>query len=467
MLRPLFFLLLLFAGLIKSHGQFQNPQDSVHRLSFISLLGSGNQAGFWFHANNSQRYSGDPNQAVLNLFSQYTLFAKGGFQVGYKAELVGRIGNDFSSDLIQGGLKLSYKNIEIFGGRQEELFGIRDSLQSVGPIFNGNHSLPVPKISIRSQDWMPVGIWNDFLNIKFYFAHGWMEENRRVSNPFLHQKSLHFRLGKMEKSKVYFGITHNALWGGLKVDTNTKLSSSFKDYVRVMLTQSDNQIDIRGETINAIGDHFGEMDFGFTLNIGEVDFLNYVQVPFEDGSGFNPKFIDAGLIGTKLRFKNGKLVKSLTIEYWNTKEQNGDKRRANGTYFFEPDNFYNNFLYASGWSYFNEPVGNGIFLIPDEEDLTFTRVSNVLEGINVGLSGRVDKIDIIFNYIYFENLGNVRTIEEFGADRKFLHSLQGSAQFEVGQFKFSPSMIYQNGNKGANSINMLLNVSKTLKGKST
>ncbi len=427
-------------------------EDSVHTISLVALFGTGDQTAFWLHAKNSQRYDRDPNQGIVSIFSSSTILDKNNFQVNYKAELVGRLSSEFSGNLIQGGLGMSYKNFSLFGGRQEEVWGIRDTLLNIASNFNANNSLPIPKVSLQSG-WIPIPIWNESISLRFYVAHGWLEENRRVSKPFLHQKSLHFRVGKdIKQIRVFIGITHNALWGGTLVEDDLKLSSSFSDFLRVTLAQNDVKNANQGEFNNSIGDHFGELDFGVTRHFKTVQVMGYMQIPFEDASGLQPRYINTGLAGLSIQFQKSRFLKRINLEMWSTKEQDEDKLTSQGTFIFAPENYYNNFLYSSGWTYHGEPVGNAMFTRNEQQTFHFTAIRNIISGFNLSTRWLLGNVPIIARYVYFENLGNAYTVEDFGFDKQYLHSVECSAKIKIKRGTFAPVLIYQHSNFFANGL---------------
>jgi hypothetical protein len=210
-------------------------------------------------------------------------------------------------------------------------------------------------------------------------------------------------------------LNHFAQWGGTSsVDRIGRLPQSLSDFWDVILSKGGGSTAPGGEQINALGNHLGFWEFGAGLNINKLHVKAYRQWPFEDRSGLNFNNEGDGILGIALKNKSQVLpwIDKLLWEYIYTKNQTGpglpDPQNGDqGNFGYEyggRDNYYNNYIYQSGWSYHGRIIGTPLF-ISKRQSLAYLGeykntfrdgfiVSNRVVAQHVGLSGSIsDKVD--------------------------------------------------------------------------
>lgn len=266
-----------------------------------------------------------------------------------------------------------YKALELYVGRKREVFGLVDTVGTMGSYAWSGNALPVPKIDIGIRQFTPI-VKSGLLAIKGNFAHGWLGSGDSVQNVLLHQKSLYVRLGKPAwKIKLIAGINHQAQWGGkptvpyydeISGQTIEKYDVSFQNYLRVLTGVSIGEQtklewdEVTGlpanEAGNRVGNHVGSIDLGTQFEIGKFTVLVYRQSIFEDGSLFYLSNISDGLTGMGI---SGPNKFKFTIEYLNTKNQGGPIYYGNIPELRGVDNYFNNSVYRDSWTYKGKVIG--------------------------------------------------------------------------------------------------------------
>ena len=151
-----------------------------------------------------------------------------------------------------------------------------------------------------------------------------------------------------------------------------------------------------------LGDHRGIWDFGLNLEVGNFDFVAYRQQIFNDKDGLKLQTPD-GLTGLSIDFptENQQLVTGFVWEYLYTKNQSGPIPPANNRDGAGgKDNYYNNYLYRTGWTYEGRTIGNPLFLnaynpqldvvtnYQRNQDNRFGIANNRIVAHHIGIEGR-------------------------------------------------------------------------------
>lgn len=403
LLRKLPIILALFFG--QELFGFQAPNDSTEKKNTLKLsqgliTASNGKIPFWMEGNNSQRFT---KREVNFIYSSLLLnkdFNKAEkLDYFYGVEWLGTLSDKPNGNFVQGYIGVSYSNFLFTFGQKEELMGYNSNL-GFGNLVNGNNARPIPKISVQTQNWLPL--IRSFVSIKGYFAHGWLEDNRYQSNSFLHQKYLHFKFHpKNAPVEFNFGITHNAQWGGK--NGNTKQPTGLTDFMRIMIASKGGDGALETDKLNALGNHLGTWDLQMKATIANNwRMINYIQWLWEDGSGLKPKNWNAGVYGFSLnQIDKSGIVNQLGIEIVNTTNQGGSLDGIGSG----PDNFLNNGVYRNGWTYNNQVIGSPIFLIINPESTQGNTINNVITGHSFYSQGSFRNLKYTLSFRQFMNTG--------------------------------------------------------------
>lgn len=361
-------LFLLFILGVTTHPLIAQQQRTfTYGIELLGTGSSGDYVPFWLYSNRHGTidYNSPGSNAILQFHKNLT--DSSGFDYGFGTTFVGRYSEDetiFFSELYG---TLSYGAFQLKAGRYYETLGTTDESLSMGSLAISPNATPMPKIALGIPNYTDVPLTQGFVELKAEIAHGWFEEDRQIKSPWLHQKYAYLRFGGDFALHPYVGLTHQATWAGTgRRPVEGDLDDSFADFWRVFFAYgAEGEDNSDGEVAYTLGDHRGVWDFGFNLSLADIDFLVYRQYIYNDKDGLKLKNPDQ-LTGLSIQLpnQNQQLVTGILWEYMYTKEQSGpipppgNMRGGPGG----RDNYYNNYLYRTGWTYFGRTIGNPLFL---------------------------------------------------------------------------------------------------------
>lgn len=385
--------------------------EYLTRASFStsSSFVSGDNVPYWMWANRYGLVSSDEGSAYAafriekempeNRRGRRTLGWYYGLDAAWRYDGSGKL---MLTDAYAG---LTYRNFHLTVGRRAEFFGLADTLLSAGsPVYSRN-APPIPKVSLATNGY--VDIIKDVLACNVYMAHGWMGDERYVEDAWLHQKFVYLRFGgkkKREGVNFYVGLHHLALWGGTDRVTGRKQPSGFEDFLDVFLGKKGGEGATVSDQQNALGDHFGSVDYAVRFKGRARDWLFYASTLFEDRSGvaFPVKLFrwydySAGVsMISKRRREN---LKRINLEVIDT--------RDHGAKGWEPDNYFDHGFYRSGWVYEGYMVGHPFVRFKEGANYDYTP-DNRVRGVSLSaLFGFGNIVNPMFRIACVKNYGNV------------------------------------------------------------
>lgn len=246
-------------------------------------------------------------------------------------------------------------------GAKRRSFGLQYQPLSAGGLLFSQNARPVPELAVYS-DYIPVPFTKNLLEIKGFFAHGWLEKDRYVNAPYLHHKNLYARLGARWPISLEYGFEHTAIWGGRSPDFG-RLNEGLPDYLRVLLATSGERIP--NEILNVYGNHLGAQQLRISYRHEQFSLAASWQTVFEDGSGKRMQNIRDGLWGLHLRNKNQKaFLCNINLEFLHTRHQSGPFHDVDGLILGGRDNYFNNSVYRDGWTYHDYIIGSPLISSP-------------------------------------------------------------------------------------------------------
>ena len=359
---------------------------------------------FWSAANQFGIIDSASPNGILRFSTQYPgmLGENVSYQLG--ADWVGRTGEQSTVFFQQYYAQLRWGIFEFLAGKKERTTGeVHESL-SLGSMLLTRNAAPITQISISWPEFVTVPGTSEFLGVKGYLGHGWIEGDRVVNEAYLHEKHLYLRLG-MPNWPVHAraGILHYTMWGGIPVRENRgeRLPSSFSDFLRVFFIQgaADDAV-INGERTNVLGNSLGAYDFSLRFSFPSVNIQAYRQFYLEDTVSLAFRNGWDGLWGLGFDFKNEGLIHSVLWEHVNTKRQSSKKGigEPRGT-----DNYYNHFIYESGWTHRGRTVGIPLILTADGFE---GNINNILVAHHLGVEGAIPEVvDFKLFLTYSRNYG--------------------------------------------------------------
>ncbi|WP_277484401.1 capsule assembly Wzi family protein [Catalinimonas alkaloidigena] len=319
----------------------------------------------------------------------------------------------------QGYLGIKYKAISIYAGRREQTLGVHVPSLSTGSLAISQNIRPFPMIQIAIDSFVNLPLTNGFVKIKGTFGHAWLEKDRYIENPYLHFKSFYLKSNVTLPVNFYVGINHFALWGGNHPRGDT-IPQNFGDYFRVILGKSSRSQSLRGEYINALGDHLGIVEYGITAHAKDFDLKIYNQMPFEDKTGLKRFFFNRDrLVGVDIDLQKGGIPIRFLYEYLYTLHQSGpgtpdppegisrkDLSYNYGHYYGGRDDYYNNALYRSGWTYMDRIIGNPLIMTEEHASKYLDNVNSFFQYIvNNRIKAHHVGVETFSNNLSFRFLG--------------------------------------------------------------
>ena len=134
-------------------------------------------------------------------------------------------------------------------------------------------------------------------------------------------------------------MQHIAQWGGVNtLNEDLVQPNSWTDYLRIFIGASGDENALQTDQNNALGNHLGNFE---------------LMVSF-----------DFGKFGFQINLKEKSLIDGLLFEALNTTDQDALRQIDDGVggEYLEPDSFFNNGVYQSGWTYKGRVVGSPSFL---------------------------------------------------------------------------------------------------------
>ena len=331
----------------------------------------------------------------------------------------------------QGYLAVKYGILELKGGRWERTLGSQTDELSTGSLSLSGNARPIPQVLLSVPRYSTVPFTRGFVEFKGTYEHAWLGKERHVGDAFLHGKSFYLRVGGNYPVNVAGGLVHYALWGG---DNNRggKLPSSFNDYLRIVTARSANVADttlLPGEVVNVLGSNIGVYDLSVLFKTKSYHFTLYQQTPFEDKSGNNP-FNRDRLLGLNVAASQPDTwLSNITYEFVSTTHQSGPSRPGGvddgpgsqdrfGLKFGGRDNYYNNYLYRTGWVHQGRIIGTPLFYTkartrlyfpdfvdPDERQFGFNVANNRVVAHHLGAKGSIKRLSYRLLATFSTNYG--------------------------------------------------------------
>ena len=334
--------------------QAQNIEFSGH-VNATGLLYKDDSSPFWLHTNQRGRIDELTNfSGLISTNAFYKFSENSNLEFG-----LGALYQDGYTDKLQlDEAYLAFNNswLGIVAGRKQrkELYrGLSATNQSILWSLNAR---PLP--GIRLFTTRPIFFKNNRgLGFQASLEEYLMDDERFVENTRLHHKSFHLVYKSSPKFQISAGLRHFVQWGGTHPEFGD-LSSDFEAYTRAVTGRGageDTGDGISEQEINGLGNHLGSYEINIkTILAGYNVELIYNHL-FEDGSGSLLRNTPDGRYGIFIEDPLAPLdswIQAVMYEFYYTKNQSKNTPTTDGQ-----DNYFNNNLYRSGWTYESRVLG--------------------------------------------------------------------------------------------------------------
>ena len=269
------------------------------------------------------------------------------------------------------------------------------------------NAMPISKILISTTDYNKISFSKFKFQYLVKFAHGWINSSEYIINPYLHEKTLKIKKEISEESFLEIGLDHMAIWAGETIQ-HGKQPSRLSDFFRIMFALPGGYSSINQEQKNSLGNHLGAWTFSYKKKYKDKILSIYIEHPFEDESGARWILNEFdGLYGININQKKLSYISEFTYEYINTMDQSGSNGASDSTYGW--DNYYNHYIYQSGWTNNGRVIGNPLFTLGSNRDRYSNGeyiINNRLKAHHFGFLGSIsEKINYKILFTYSQNFG--------------------------------------------------------------
>ena len=368
-----------------------------YTLELGGLESVGRQTPFWLVSNQYGRNSTRLTSGFVSASVYSDPDTSRIFSLGYGLELFDRNDGNNSLWIYQSFVKVKYRFLHLRVGSEEETYGNQDSALSSGSMMWSQNTRPMPKIVIATNGYIDVPFTRGYVQFSGLLSHGWFGDDGYVKGTYLHHKFVYIKVGGKLPVNLSMGLQHYAMWGGVSSNASVgRLPSDFKTYVKVFFAQSNEKNDTSlplNERLNKIGNHLGSWNYGIDVKLDKYLTGLYYQTIFEDYSGYSKFFMPDGLWGFYLKTKDArKLIHALTYEYIHTSYQSGPPGPVSNQFTKGNDNYFNNGIYASGWTYNKFTIGTPLISSPAIlKGNSISIINNRVIAHQIGIQGMVNE----------------------------------------------------------------------------
>lgn len=355
---------LIVLGMVFSLHSFSQK----HTLGYRAEIGGAVPADklpFWLYSNTYGTIARDAYLwSNLSLFTDFQKTNTRAFDYSLRIEGTGALGKDDNRLFInQLYGRIRWQNLVLNAGMINPATEYDGLSSTNGNMLYSNNSRSMPGVSLETWDFIKFPWIGQWLSFRAKYAEYIMMDDRYAgNNTRLHNKSLGIKLTVIPQFNVEIGMEHFAQWGG-EIPEYGKLPHSLKDYARVVLIKAGGE-DSPDNEVNKLGNHIGRHVGKIRYNGSSWGAELYYNHMFEDGSGQRFKNFPDGLYGLFLTRKNGqKWFKSFLYELYYTKSQSGSSHEdpITGAVVGGNDNYFNNGIYQSGWTFYGNVIGSPFF----------------------------------------------------------------------------------------------------------
>jgi hypothetical protein len=389
-------LLLLFSLLLQTTISFSQKSDLHYAIELNSAVSSKTTLPFWLTANT---YGTIPNTDFASINASFfgnTINKNETFNFEYKASLTGFLSPSEKTIINELYGTFHFKNWSITTGNKNDAILWKGLSSSNGNILKSLNTRAIPGINITSNGYLKLPFAKNWLSAKFNYAEYLFNDNRIVDNAHLHHKSLYFKSQLSSKVRLITGLDHYVQWGGTS-PTYGKQPSRFKDYLKIITGSSGGASANEGDQINALGNTIGAYLLQFNYKGLKTNWSFYYSHPFEDRSGREMMNYPDALYGLFIDLKKPTgIISHILTEVTYIRNNSGTSRHyrdSDGIWHAASgrDNYFNNFVYNSGWTYYGNTIGSPYFTAtPLNEDGVSNGIivgDNRFVAINVGWDG--------------------------------------------------------------------------------
>jgi hypothetical protein len=454
---------LLLGNFIAFVSDAQITRPVIHIESDL-LVSAGKNPPYFLVSNQQGIFSVERNAFLLRLGMTADFDTSRHISLSYGLDAIYRYDSNHEIWLQQAYVRTKIYFLILQGGFIEESFGNQDDQLSSGPYLYSRNARPIPKIALSTDDYIVFPFTGNLIEINGYFAHGWLgETDQYVKDAYLHQKFFYIRIGeKRFRWSVNFGIHHTVMWGGVSPEYG-QLPENCQAYKSVVFGKMKEEMGPVNEQQNAIGNHLASYSLGMDYSLKRYKLRFYWQTMLEDKNGrvgIDWKNKSDGLWGLTIQSLTPRpAFRKLVLEFFNSTNQSGDPSKSGG------DNYFNNYLYRSGWTYHKMTIGTPLITSPVFTDRTPEMTdyldNNRIRAISAGMLFQANAKQLYFKFIYSRNYGTVALPYSSPQDQIYSTAEYTYFSKRYRDLSFSWQAALDLGSHLGNNAGLLLKIRKT------
>jgi hypothetical protein len=347
---------------------------------------------FWFTANQHGIIKGSGSVLNITDLSFGQTYSESAVSLNYSwgTNLVAALAKSDYYQVNQLFAGIAFKGWELKGGMFHEPMHYAGLSTSNGNLVRSRNARPHPKFRFGTFGYKPFPIMHNRLQFRAEYNEGILNDNRFVDRTRLHHKSLYLRYFPAPSWILEGGLEHIVMWGGTSpVASIGTLPSGFGSYWKYILGLSGDEEFPIADQMNIAGNQLGTYQFRLTKRFPAMETTFYLSHPFEDLSGMNWRNWPDNLLGLHIGFANKQqYITDIVYEFTNTRQQSirGSWDRQ------EPDSYFNNGVYRSGFTYHQQVMGSPLFFpVILREGISLGLESNRFYAHHIGARGNFPK----------------------------------------------------------------------------
>lgn len=383
--------ILLISTLI-ANGLMAQSDSVQYQVEMKSIASTGTKSPFWIQNNQYGTIPFDPNS--LTIFAKLQKEKSDSnklFDYNFVSSAYINIASKTTAILHELYLNGRFWVFNASVGMREERYGNQDETLSGGGLLFSKNARPMPKIFVGIEDFTPLFFKNKFIEIKGGVSHGWFTDQIYTKDLLLHHKYATVRFGGTKSPvHVQYSLDHAAQWGGIAPGFSAQ-PTGIKDFMNVFLARSGSSSSTLFEQINVGGNHIISQSAKIELSISNYTINSYWQNISEDKPiriMWKAVNIADGLWGLSIENKKLPFLQKFLYEYLNTTDQTGPYHDIDGVIYGGNDNYFNNYLYQNGWTYYGRTIGSPFITSPVyNKNKEVYILNNRVQAHHIGMQG--------------------------------------------------------------------------------
>lgn len=392
----------------------QNNKSTAYETEAFGSVSTGANTPFWMSSQTWGLVPLDANNGYLRGYVSHSEQLSQDVKWDLGLDLAASTKHAYNTLWIQQFYgDISWKKWNLRIGPKEYYKSLLNERLSTGDYVLSNNARPIPEMNIGLKDFVPVPLTGNKLLFRGDFAVGKLFDGNYIENIakpsgttymsgiYNHHKSMFLRVGDLNagnKFRFTLALEHYVLFGGHgfvageEMNSKVNLSTFWKSIF--VGREKSGEVQYR----YAEGSHTGAYTLKLDYQTKNKDLFSiYWHHLIEDGSSAGPQSIRDMLLGLEYKSNAKNLISGAVLEYMYTKNQSGSVHfnitmdeahqhlvsKGNGM-----DDYYNNYQYAQGPSYFGRSVGTPLFLSPEyNTDGTINFKSNRIIAFHGAMEG--------------------------------------------------------------------------------